>query len=242
MKAPVALLAVLAVIPLFAACTGGSGAGPSPAALADLDKQLAALESSVRTIADDRAILANELRYTRGLDRHDEKLIDAAYWPDAIVTYGRVIKLDELGPWANDLHAGRAAHQHHVTAINLDIDGSTAHEEGYILFSADTQRDTSFDTQGTPSPGRVLKGTKATLGSGRYMNRYERRDGEWKMVVHEYVNDLSIRFDPVDLCATACLGRWDATDISYLRPLQSLTEEERGQRSERGRKPTAAKR
>jgi hypothetical protein len=189
-------------------------------------------------VADDAAILRNEMKYTRGLDRHDATLSDDAFWPDAVITYGKVIPVNEIGSWSNDLHSKRAAHQHHVTGLTLDIKGNTAHEEGYILFSADEQRDTHFDTNGTPSPGRVLKGTRATLGTGRYVNRYERRDGEWKMVVHEYVNDLSVSFEPVDLCATGCMARWDTSDLSYQRPLQPLSDSERRQRIERGKKPT----
>jgi hypothetical protein len=195
------------------------------------------MEATLETLGTDRAILENELRYTRGLDRHDEDLIRDAYWQDAAVTYGVLRPVPELGPWANETHAKRAAHQHHVTSLTLDVDGDTAHEEGYILFSADLIRDTSFDTPGAPTPGRLLAGSKATLGTGRYVNRYERRNGLWKMAVHEYVHDLSVRLEPVDLCATGCLGRWDTTDISYLRPLQPLAAEVRRQRAELGKKP-----
>lgn len=232
------LLAAILAAPLIAACSGGKS-GADAAALASLDAQIAVLESDVRQVADDSAILQNELKYTRGLDRHDEKLTRDAYWPDAVITYGNVVPVDEIGPWANSVHSKRAAHQHHVTGLTLDVEGDTAHEEGYILFTADVQRDTRFDTDGVPSPGRVLKGTKATLGTGRYINRYERRGGQWKMVVHEYVHDLSVSFEPVDLCATACLGRWDTSDLSYQRPLQALSDADRRQRIGRGKKPTA---
>ena len=102
------------------------------------------------------------------------------------------------------------------------------------------QRNKSLDTDGIPTPGRAVVGSFATLGTGRYVNRYERRDGDWRMIVHEYVNDISMRLEAVDLCATGCLGRWDSSDISYMRPLQPLTVEERRQRSEAGTMPHAA--
>jgi hypothetical protein len=197
--------------------------GEASEVLVALDKKLALLESDTKQVADETAIQENELRYTRGLDRHDANLARAAYWDDAVITYGNVVPVETIGTWANSVHAKRAAHQHHVTALNLDINGDTAHEEGYILFTSDIERDTRLDTSGTPSPGRVLKGTKATLGSGRYINRYAQRNGQWKMVAHEYVHDLSVRFTPVDLCATACSGRWDRSDLSYQRPLQPVT-------------------
>jgi outer membrane murein-binding lipoprotein Lpp len=234
-----ALLAAILAMPMITACTGNAKPDADASALASLDMQLGGLESDVRQVADDSAILQNELKYTRGLDRHDETLARDAFWPDAVITYGNVVPVNEIGSWSNSLHSKRAAHKHHVTGLTLDITADTAHEEGYILFTADVQRDTRFDTAGIPSPGRVLPGSKATLGTGRYINRYERRDGQWKMIVHEYVNELSVSFQPVDLCATACIGSWDTSDLSYQRPLQPLTESERRERIERGKKPTA---
>jgi len=59
------------------------------------------------------------------------------------------------------------------------------------------------------------------------------------MIVHEYTHDITMLLQPVDLCATACLGRWDRSDISYLRPLNSLTGEERTARAEQSRSPHA---
>ena len=185
------------------------------------------------------AIWENELEYTRGLDRHDEALERAVFWPDAAISYGTSVPYDELAPWANASHANSAAHQHHVTGLTLDVDGETAHEEGYILYLVGYARETSRSTRaGVPTPGRVVAESTATLGTGRYVNRYERRDGDWRMIVHEYVNDISMRLQAVDLCATACLGRWDPSDISYARPLQPLTTR-RTARPEPSRQDTA---
>lgn len=211
----------------------------SPEALAALDARLGALESDVADMTTYQAILDNELEYTRGLDRHDEALERAVFWPDAAISYGTAVPYEELAAWANASHANSAAHQHHVTGLTLDVEGDDAHEEGYILYSSDVQRDRSHDTAGTPTPGRVVAGSFATLGTGRYVNRYERRGGDWRMIVHEYVHDISLRLQAVDLCADGCLGRWDSTDISYLRPLQPLTVEERRARADDGKTPRA---
>lgn len=222
------------------AAQSGAGDEGALARLSALEARLAELESALQPAADYRAIRDNGLQYTRGLDRHDEALINGVFWPDADVSYGELIDMDELAVWANESHAEYAAHQHHVTGLSLDIDGDTAHEEGYILYSSDLERDRSLDTDGAPTPGRVVPGSFATLGSGRYVNRYERRDGEWRIRVHEYVHDVSLRLEAVDVCATGCLGRWDRSDISYLRPLQPLSGEERQRRVERGMNPRAA--
>jgi len=238
-------MAVAATLCMVACSSGdtersGNAAEAEGSAPADLVAQLTRMEAALDEIDTAEAILENELRYTRGLDRHDEALIRDSYWPDAAVTYGVLRPVSELVPWANETHAKRAGHQHHVTGLILDVEGDVAHEEGYILFSADLIRDTGADTRGAPTPGRLKAGTLATLGTGRYVNRYERRNGQWKMIVHEYVHDLSVRLKPGDLCATGCLGRWDSTDISYMRPLQPLSVEVRRQRAELGKAPRNA--
>ncbi len=210
------------------------------AALAGIDARLAVLEADVASMSAYEGVWENELQYTRGLDRHDETLIRNSFWAEAEASYGTLIEIEELAPWANASHANSAAHQHHVTGLSLDIDGNTAHEEGYILYSSDLPRDKALDSAGVPTPGRASPGSFATLGTGRYVNRYERRGGDWRMIVHEYVHDVSLRLEAVDLCATGCIGRWDPSDISYLRPLQPLTVEERRQRSEQSTTPHAS--
>lgn len=249
-RLPVVVAAVL-VAGAVAYWSIGTGRAPDEAAsaaaadfatLRALDTQLAALEADVAGIATYQAIWDNELEYTRGLDRHDESLERGVFWRDASISYGTSVSYDELPAWANASHANSAAHQHHVTGLTLDVDGATAHEEGYILYSSDMQRDQSRDTPGEPTPGRVVPGSMATLGTGRYVDRYERRNGDWRLIVHEYVNDISMRMEAVDLCATACLGRWDRSDISYLRPLQPVTSEERSRRAEQSRTPHATPR
>ena len=236
--ATVVLLAIAGAYALFGD-KRGTGAATRDA-LAALDARLAALEADVASMSTYQSIWENELEYTRGLDRHDEALERAVFWPDAAISYATLVPYDELAAWANASHANSAAHQHHVTGLTLDVDGATAHEEGYIFFSSDMARDRSLDTPGEPTPGRVVAGSLATFGTGRYVNRYERRGGDWRMIVHEYVHDISVRLPAVDLCAVGCIGRWDSSDISYLRPLQPLTADERRARAERSKTPHAA--
>jgi len=233
------LLAIAGAYSLFRD-TSDTAAPDHVAALAALDARLAALEADVADMATYQAIWENELEYTRGLDRHDEALERAVFWPDAAISYGNLVEYEELAAWANASHANSAGHQHHVTGLTLDVNDAVAHEEGYIFYSSDLVRDKSKDTAGLPTPGRVAAGSFATFGTGRYVNRYERRNGDWRMIVHEYVHDVSLRLPVVDLCAEACLGRWDSSDISYLRPLQPLTTDERRTRAEQSRTPRAS--
>jgi hypothetical protein len=240
----IGVLALLAIVGAYSLVrtrgTTEGGAAAQLQALAALDARVAALEADVADMAAYQAIWENELEYTRGLDRHDATLENGVFWPDAAISYGNLVAVEDLASWANALHANTAAHQHHVTGLTLDVDGNDAHEEGYIFFSSDQARDKSRDTAGAPTPGRVVAGSFATFGTGRYVNRYQRRDGDWRMIVHEYVHDVSLRLPAVDLCKDGCLGRWDSTDISYLRPLRPLTADERRTRAEQSQLPHAA--
>lgn len=210
---------------------------PRAVLLQEIESELSSMESAVSIMTAHEAILENEIEYDRGLDRHDESLVRNIFWPDAALSYGSRVTIADLPAWANASHANRAAIQHHVTTLNVDLDGDTAHVEGYIVFSSDMPRDTSFDSPGAPTPGRARVPSITTLSTGRYINRYERRDGDWRISVHDYVHELGAQLETVDLCAIGCLGRWDQTDLSYLRPLQPLSVEERRQRAELGRAP-----
>jgi len=243
-----AILGAVGVLVAVTACSGGgndvgkaaTATGVDLVALRALDAKISKLEADVAGMATYQAIWENELNYTRGLDRHDPALMPKSFWPEATISYATLVKVDDIVSYANDGHSNAAAHQHHVTGLTLDVDGNTAHEEGYILYSSDMPRNKALDTPGQPTPGRALLGGKLTsLGTGRYENRYERRDGQWRMIVHEYTHDITMLLQPVDLCATACLGRWDRSDISYLRPLNPLAADERARRAEQSRSPHA---
>jgi hypothetical protein len=90
-------------------------------------------------------------------------------------------------------------------------------------------RDTSKDTPGTPvTPGRAFTSKDTQLGSGRYIERWEKRNGEWKILVRAYAHDLNVFGKTDDYCGRRpCITRWDKQDLSYVRPLEPLTAEQR---------------
>jgi hypothetical protein len=206
--------------------------------VAGLRARLASLEAQARYLRDRQDILEVSRRYARGVDRHDKDLVRGAFWPDATVSYGAPMPVDEYAGWQEKILRGYAAHQHHVTGQTVEIEGDTAHVESYVL-SLFAPRDRSADGLGPPTPGRASTADKTVISSGRFVDRWERRNGEWRIVVREYVADLELRGETVDLCARGCIGRWDRSDLSYVRPLESLTPEQKEERQDAGRAPTA---
>lgn len=223
---------------LFVAIARFPEAQDSSTTIASLQARLSSLEGQAQYLRDRNSILDVSRRYTRGVDRHDKDLVRDAFWSDASVSYGTPMPVDEYSDWQERILRGYAAHQHHVTGQTVEIDGDTAHVESYVL-SLFAPRDHSADQPGQATPGRAAMGEKTLLSSGRFVDRWERRGSEWRIAVREYIADLELRGETVDLCATGCLARWDRTDLSYVRPLERLTSEQRTERRDAGRQPTA---
>jgi hypothetical protein len=97
---------------------------------------------------------------------------------------------------------------HNITNHTCEIDGDTAHCETYVI-GAMLPR---------PKPGR------ATFVSGRYLDRLERRDGEWRILVRRTTIEVESEGDanwPDNvICETFPQGAWDEGDLSYARPLR----------------------
>lgn len=205
--------------------------------IAGLETRLTALDPQVQYLKDRKDIFDTIKRYTRGADRHDKELVASAFWPEATISFGTPMGRDEYVDWEETELSGYAAHQHHVTGQTVEIDGDTAHVESYLVYFL-VPRDRAADTTGAATLGRALTTEKTRLGSGRYIERWERRNGEWKILVREYVEDLALLGDTVDLCtAGRCLGSWDRTDPSYVRPFEHMTAEQRRARGDANRTP-----
>jgi hypothetical protein len=144
-------------------------------------------------------------RYTRGLDRHDAELIASAFWPGARISYrGRFEgTLADFAEWSNRSHAERwSQHSHNITNQNvlLDDDRGGADVESYVLFFH-----------------RSLSET-VDVGIGRYLDRFEQRDGEWRISAREFVVDMMFKAEPLTFNAFFTVGQWGEADPSYARP------------------------
>ena len=164
------------------------------------DGEIAAL----RRLLDRTAITECVHRYARGLDRRDAELVASAYHASAVEDHGQYVgELNGLVEYLMDVHAPFSGYQRHVTTQNVDIDGDDAHAESYFL-----------------SVIRIDGTEKLRLTGGRYVDRLERRDSEWRIaeriVVIEWYGampgggiDSAMQVSP----------RLDRDDVSYVRPL-----------------------
>ena len=175
------------------------------------DHELGPLRRDVRYLLDRTAILDCIARHSRGHDRHDAGLIGAAYHDDGIDEHGYAVHAGpEYADWINPLHAaGSLIHTHNITTHTCEIEGDTAHCESYVLVCL-----LNHD------------GVTARVISGRYIDRLERRDGEWKIALRRstvelmFTADASILQTPAFTAQGYPRGTRDRRDPSYQRPLE----------------------
>jgi len=129
---------------------------------------------SAEEIADVMAIRDVAMRYAHGVDRLDGEWMKSAYWPDAIDDHGVFVgKAWEFVDRCMESHVRWRSTMHCIFNHQIQLDGPhTARGEVYnvtYLFHAD--------------------GSAADIWVGRYLDTYERRGDEWRILhrvcVHE---------------------------------------------------------
>lgn len=140
--------------------------------------------SKVRELWDREAIRQCVHRYARGVDRFDRDLIASAFHPDCLDEHGKFVGTPgEFVDWALNQHEkSHLCHQHCLLNHTCELDGDTAHAETYFMF-------VSMNRQGKP----------LTLGGGRYVDRLEKRDGEWRIAARVTLRDWSMMDEIPDL-------------------------------------------
>ena len=161
-------------------------------------------------LADRQDIADCLVRFALGMDRFDRATFLSAFHPDADLSAGPFVGGPaDLYDWASALHEqGQVATHHNVLNQTVEIDGDVAHGETYYLFAARNRDETNW------------------LAGGRYIARYERRGGEWRIAVMTnciewsgMVPTLPIPFSDVpDIHGNGAPSR-SKDDPSYQRPL-----------------------
>lgn len=173
------------------------------------------LAKAVQKLQDRQEIRDCIDRYCRGVDRFDRELLLSVYHEDAIDDHG--IWIENREGFANQAFTmhDRAQYstQHIVTNHVCELDGDVAHTETYWMFA-----------------GMNKTGAELALSGGRYIDRFEKRNGRWAIAERLCVCDWSGQPGPssVPKEVRAMLNDGgtparDRTDPSYRRPLKVRT-------------------
>jgi len=185
--------------------------------MADLtDDDLRVLRDDIRFVKDRIAIQDCVMAQARGHDRHDLFVMASVYHADGVDEHGPVEKAgSDYGEYANAAHESAFAdHLHNITTHTCEIDGDVAHSESYVIGSM-----------------RAKQGSGVVLLGGRYLDRLEKRDGEWRIALRRCTLEWTMAGDGSMLDSGAFAGfikgSWGPDDPSYARPLTLDTPAER---------------
>jgi hypothetical protein len=162
--------------------------------------------AQVRELLDRQAILDCLNRYNRGVDRCDEDLLLSAYHEDATECHGTF-----TGPPAEFARSIRSAQaswsgsQHHITNHLVEIEGDVANAETYFVVLSQRHGEDQLGLVG-----------------GRYIDRLERRDGNWRIALRVVVIDVGADVPARPAPNRIAQPRQDRSDPSYQRPLQPV--------------------
>ncbi|PEQ13590.1 hypothetical protein B2G71_04465 [Novosphingobium sp. PC22D] len=150
-------------------------------------------------------------RISRAIDRFDEDLFVSGFHEDALIDAGAFVEQPRtVYRGGMELHeAGQSSTLHHLTNHTCRIDGSEAHAETYFLYF-----------------GRNRDGTNWAAG-GRYADRLECRDGDWRIAFRCTLLEWSGMIEPTDVPLFANVedlgvngvSARSREDASYRRPL-----------------------
>ncbi len=155
---------------------------PTPPAPASADASVHALDCDPRlaSLLDREAIREALYRYCRGIDRADEDSLRSAYWPDATDRHGAYNGpatgfIDQALPQLRR-HSPRS---HIIGNILIELHGSQAAVESAFMALQSSQ-------------GRDGQ-SRETFLCGRYADRFEKREGQWRIaervVIYDWIDE-----------------------------------------------------
>jgi hypothetical protein len=132
------------------------------------------VEQAVVALQDRQAILDCLMTYSRGVDRLDRELLLSVYHEDAIDDHGMFVgNREEFADWVVQMHSSaHLSHQHCLFNHTCDLEGDVAHTETYYMFV-----------------GMNRVGEPLVLSGGRYLDRFEKREGRWAIAQRICVRD-----------------------------------------------------
>ncbi|WP_232493862.1 nuclear transport factor 2 family protein [Novosphingobium kaempferiae] len=126
-------------------------------------------------LADREAIRECLYRYARGVDRLDADMLRSAYWPDCVDEHmGFTGNLEAFIAWSFPIMGAMDQTLHLIGNVLVSIHGDEADAESCF-----------YGIHRVNLPG----GKSDVIGAGRYLDRFEKRDDEWRIARRLVVTD-----------------------------------------------------
>jgi hypothetical protein len=132
-------------------------------------------------------------RMARAIDRCDGELVNQLFHPDATDDHGSYKgTAKDFVPWVMEVLSGMRRTQHMIGNILINLDGDRAYGESYFIAHHAIPAENGSDN--------------FMIAAGRYLDRFERRNGEWRMAHRGAVYDWSSITQSTDI--------WDRANMA----------------------------
>jgi ketosteroid isomerase-like protein len=169
-----------------------------------MDVNTAHPDARIQELLDKDAIRDVLARYVRGIDRYDLDLVRSVFHPDAIESHGPFQGLSHEWIDTFDPEEFQTVERHHQLGQSIiELHGDIAYSETYVILARGHEH-------GGEEPNLVLL-------HGRYVDKLERRDGEWKIARRHATIDYASQLTTSAWAATAAFirGKRHPEDIVY---------------------------
>lgn len=165
------------------------------------------IEKILHEVVARQEIYSALVRYCRGVDRLDRDIILSVYHPGANDNHGGFNgPVEDFVDWVFGNHKDKiAVCSHYVSNVLIEVDGDVAFSESYIL---------AYHRKTADGVAQDLSGW------GRCLDRFELRNGEWRIADRVVMYDKG-RMDPAPdewsgaMTDQLVRGVRDRTDLSY---------------------------
>ena len=170
--------------------------------------EMGGCDAPVQALLDKQEIYEVLMRYCRAIDRCDEPLLRSLYHPDATDDHGVFNgKASDFCDWIMPILWATKSSAHNISNVLIEVEGDVAYSEAYfVAYNRIDREGEGFDS----------------ITGGRYIDRFERRNGVWKIAERHVVYDWN-RTDPTtDALGTGLtggdlvMGRRGPEDLVYM--------------------------
>jgi hypothetical protein len=167
------------------------------------------MQKTIEEVVAEAAIKDVHIRYCRANDRRDAELMRSCFHPDAVIDLHEPFDVEGFIALGQQMLSQYTVTWHNTGNQLVEVDGDAAWAEHYTISAHRL-------------PASEAGPERDFIAYGRYIDRMERRDGDWRIARRQMLLDYT-RFDPVspDLPALGGQsGTRDRSDPSYAARLR----------------------
>jgi hypothetical protein len=153
------------------------------------------VQSALQELLDKQACVELVYRLARAIDRCDEALLRSLFHADATDDHGGFHgPASRFVDWVLPVLAGMRRTQHCICNVLIEVNGDTALGESYFMAHHVLPQPSGPDTY--------------MVAAGRYLDRFERRAGEWRFAHRQACYDWNAQGSATDSWDRAALSGW----------------------------------